>query len=64
MEDGNLPLETLISRYEEGVGLVKFCQEKLSAAEKRIEIITRDSNGTMRVEPLEFQESAGSSVAS
>lgn len=45
MEEGNLPLETLIVRYEEGVGLVKFCQEKLDSAEKRIQIITRDARG-------------------
>jgi len=30
-------------RYEEGVKLVKLCAEKLQAAEKRIEIITRDA---------------------
>lgn len=47
MEEGNLPLEALIVRYEEGVGLVKFCQEKLDAAEKRIQIITRDARGTV-----------------
>ena len=46
MEEGNLPLETLITRYEEGVGLVKMCQEKLEAAEKRIQIITRNARGT------------------
>ena len=46
MEEGNLPLETLITRYEEGVGLVKMCQEKLDAAEKRIQIITRNARGT------------------
>jgi exodeoxyribonuclease VII small subunit len=47
MEDGELPLETLIVRYEEGVGLVKFCQEKLDAAEKRIEIISKDARGVL-----------------
>lgn len=45
MEAGDLPLETLITRYEEGVHLVKSCQEKLAAAEKRIQIITRDARG-------------------
>lgn len=44
MEAGELPLEQLIVRYEEGMKLVKVCQERLSAAEARIEIITRDSN--------------------
>lgn len=38
-------LETLIERYEEGVNLLKVCQEKLTAAEQRIEIITRNARG-------------------
>ncbi len=45
MESGELPLENLIVRYEEGMKLVKVCQERLAAAEKRIEIITRNSAG-------------------
>lgn len=38
-------LETLIERYEEGVQLLKICQDKLAAAEQRIEIITRNARG-------------------
>jgi exodeoxyribonuclease VII small subunit len=45
MESGELPLEDLIVRYEEGMKLVKVCQERLASAEKRIEIITRNSAG-------------------
>jgi exodeoxyribonuclease VII small subunit len=37
MEAGELPLEQLLARYEEGARLVKFCQERLSAAELRIQ---------------------------
>jgi exodeoxyribonuclease VII small subunit len=55
MEEGSLPLETLIVRYEEGVGLVKICQEKLDAAEKKIQIISRDARGA--VELKDFEES-------
>lgn len=36
MESGDLPLEQLLGRFEEGTRLVRFCQEKLSAAEVRI----------------------------
>ena len=45
MESGELPLEDLIVRYEEGMKLVKVCQERLASAEERIEIITRNSAG-------------------
>ncbi len=54
MEVGTLPLETLIARYEEGLGLVKNCQEKLDAAEKRIQIISRDAQG--RASLTDFDE--------
>jgi len=54
MEVGTLPLETLIARYEEGLGLVKTCQEKLDAAEKRIQIISRDAQG--RASLTDFDE--------
>ena len=44
MEDGALPLEQLVERYEEGMRLVKLCQEKLSEAEQKIEVLTRSSS--------------------
>lgn len=45
MESGKMLLEELIVRYEEGMKLVKICQERLASAEQRIEIITRNSVG-------------------
>lgn len=45
MESGDLALEKLIESYEEGVSLVKTCQETLDAAEKRIQIIARNARG-------------------
>src|SRR4029450_10453518 len=45
MESGELSLEDLIVRYEEGMKLVKVCQERLASAEQRVEIITRNSAG-------------------
>jgi exodeoxyribonuclease VII small subunit len=45
MESGKMMLEELIVRYEEGMKLVKVCQERLASAEQRIEIITRNNAG-------------------
>lgn len=53
MESDKLPLEDLLVRYEEGVKLVKLCAEKLQAAEKRIEIITRDAGGKPKLAPFD-----------
>lgn len=53
MEGGDLPLESLISKYESGVRLTKFCRDRLTEAEKRIEIISRDTSGTITLEEFE-----------
>lgn len=53
MDSANLPLQDLITRYEEGVHLVKVCEERLREAEKRIEIITRNAAG--KPEAVEFE---------
>ena len=53
MESGKLPLEDLIVRYEEGMNLVKVCQERLAKAEQKIEIIARNSAGKAIVRDFE-----------
>ena len=53
MESGKLPLEDLIVRYEEGMNLVKVCQERLASAEQKIEIIARNSAGKTFVKTFE-----------
>jgi exodeoxyribonuclease VII small subunit len=58
MESDKLPLEDVLTRYEEGVKLVKICEEKLTAAEKRIEIITRNVAGEPQIEEFESANKA------
>jgi exodeoxyribonuclease VII small subunit len=53
MESGKMMLEELIVRYEEGMKLVKVCQERLASAEQRIEIITRNNTGKPIVKDFE-----------
>jgi exodeoxyribonuclease VII small subunit len=53
MESGQLPLEDLIVRYEEGMNLVKVCQERLASAEQKIEIIARNNAGKPVVKGFE-----------
>jgi exodeoxyribonuclease VII small subunit len=45
MESSKLPLEELIVRYEEGIRLVGVCNQRLAAAESRIETLNRTGNG-------------------
>jgi exodeoxyribonuclease VII small subunit len=50
MESAQLPLDQLIARYEEGVDLLRLCQEKLDAAQQKIQIITRNATGPAGLE--------------
>src|SRR5256885_11757439 len=59
MESGKLSLEDLIVRYEEGMKLVKICQARLSNAEQKIEIITRNSAGKAVVQEFEPAQETG-----
>jgi exodeoxyribonuclease VII small subunit len=64
MESGKLPLEELIVRYEEGMNLVKICQERLANAEQKIEIIARNSAGKTVVKDFEPTQEAEAAAAS
>src|SRR3979411_278874 len=56
MESGKLALEDLIVRYEEGMNLVKICQERLASAEQKIEMIARNSAGKAIVKDFEASQ--------
>ncbi len=62
MESGKMMLEELIVRYEEGMKLVKICQERLTSAEQRIEVITRNHAGKPMVKEFEAKAEPGPSV--
>lgn len=52
MESGDLPLESLIARYEEGVKLAKVCQEKLAEAELKIQQLEITAAGELKLKPV------------
>src|SRR5256714_14802539 len=45
LERGDWPLEESLKLFEEGVRLSRECQERLNQAERRIEVLLRDSEG-------------------
>jgi len=53
MEADDLPLETLLARYEEGARLVKVCQEKLAEAEVKIQQLEKNAAGELKLKPFE-----------
>lgn len=40
LESGNAPLDDSLALYEKAVKLVKFCNEKLDAAEQKVKVLT------------------------
>jgi exodeoxyribonuclease VII small subunit len=54
MESDDLPLEMLLTKYEEGTNLVKVCQDKLSEAELKIRQLEKTAAGEMKLKPLDL----------
>ncbi|HXB61836.1 MAG TPA: exodeoxyribonuclease VII small subunit [Acidobacteriaceae bacterium] len=52
LEKGDLPLEESIKLFEEGVKLSEACKQELEAAEGRVEVLLKQKNGAMKVEPF------------
>jgi len=53
LEQGDLPLEKSLELFEQGIGLSRQCQERLSQAERRIEVLLRDNQGRPVVSAFE-----------
>ena len=47
LENGDMPLEKAIKKFEEGIQLSKYCTEKLDESEKRITILLQDAAGNV-----------------
>jgi exodeoxyribonuclease VII small subunit len=53
LEQGELTLENSLELFEQGVKLSRECQERLTQAERRIEILMRDNQGRAAVRPFD-----------
>ena len=53
LEEGSLSLDDSLKRFEEGIKLYKRCQKALTEAEKRIEMLTKNSDGELEAEPFD-----------
>ena len=45
LESGEMPLDQLLSGYQRGAELLKYCRDKLEAVENQIKIL---DNGTLK----------------
>ena len=56
MEAGDLPLEALLARFEEGTRLAQQCQAKLAEAELKIQQLENTAAGELALKPLALTE--------
>ncbi|MFH1903349.1 MAG: exodeoxyribonuclease VII small subunit [Candidatus Omnitrophota bacterium] len=47
LESGNLSLDDSLKLFEEGVKLVRFCNERLAEAQQKVELLTKDQAGNV-----------------
>ncbi len=59
MEGEDLPLESLLAKYEEGTRLAKACQEKLAEAELKIQQLEKTAAGEIKLKPVTLPEGSG-----
>jgi exodeoxyribonuclease VII small subunit len=63
LEDGRLGLDEALARYEQGVGLIKFCHNQLRQAEQKVLLLTGvDENGQPLLQPFRHEATAVTKV--
>jgi exodeoxyribonuclease VII small subunit len=62
LEDGQLGLDDALARYEQGIALIKHCQNQLLQAEQRILVLTGvEADGQPILTPFKHESTAGRS---
>jgi len=56
LEEGDLPLEKAIKKFEDGIKLSKYCSDKLDETEKKITLLLKDQNGSIIEKPFDRED--------
>lgn len=56
LESGEAKLEESLLLFERGVKLSRYCSKKLEEAEKKIDMLVKDSRGEYKAVPFEAEE--------
>lgn len=54
LEEGDMALEESLALFERGVKLSRDCRDRLTKAERRIEVLMKDSSGDIGLEEIEL----------
>ncbi|MBQ8201389.1 MAG: exodeoxyribonuclease VII small subunit [Clostridia bacterium] len=55
MENGTLPLEDALKRYEEGMNTLTVLEKELQSAQQRLTVLRKAADGTEEEIPLEVE---------
>lgn len=55
MESGNLSLEDAVKKYELGMKQSRFCLDLLDKTEKKIALLSKGHDGSLKEEPFEHE---------
>ncbi|RMI14371.1 MAG: exodeoxyribonuclease VII small subunit [Calditrichaeota bacterium] len=53
LESGEIPLDESMKLFEEGMELIALCNQKLDEAEKKIQLLSRNADGSLETRPWE-----------
>ncbi len=56
LEEGDMALEESLALFERGVKLSRDCRDRLTKAERRIEVLMKDSSGEIGLEEIELPD--------
>jgi exodeoxyribonuclease VII small subunit len=56
LEEGDLPLDQSLKIFEEGIGLVQFCEKSLNEAQGKVEKLVTDTEGKRKRVPFEEED--------
>lgn len=62
LEGGGLALDDSLKKFEEGIKLSRRCEQALSAAEKKIEVLTKNAQGQVEAKPFGDAAEAGTAA--
>ncbi len=52
LESGELSLEDSLAAFEQGVKMVRYCNQKLNEVERKIELLVKDKEGKLQLKAL------------
>ena len=56
LEKGDILLDQSLKLFEEGIKLSRICNKRLEEAERKVEILIKDKDGSVKAEPFEEEE--------